>query len=191
MAEPQAVSVNVRVVTATNRDLQAEIKAGNFREDLFYRLNVISIHLPPLRERIADIPQLAGFFLEKTIEKYKLSDKRIAELAIRALVNYDFVGNIRELENLIERAAVASGVSNIVLPEHLFQNDSLNLSAKNKYTDGNLLDLPFKEAVAQLEKDLIEKGLREAHGNCSKAARKLEINCRLLYDKIEEHKISI
>lgn len=184
----QTVVANVRVVAATNRDLQAEIKAGNFREDLFYRLNVISIHLPPLRERIADIPALAEFFLDKTIEKYNLPNKNFAESAMRALVNYGFAGNVRELENLVERAAVASGVSNIILPEQLFQNESINASAKSK--NENLLDLPFKEAISKLEKALIEKALRETSGNRSEAARKLQINRRLLYDKIEEHKIS-
>ena len=183
----QTVSVNVRVVTATNRDLQAEIKAGNFREDLFYRLNVISTHLPPLRERIADIPALAEFFLDKTIEKYQFPNKNFAESAMRALVNHDFAGNVRELENVVERAVVASGVSNIILPEHLFQHETTNASAK--IDDGKLLDLPFKLAIAGLEKALIEKALRETDGNRSEAARKLEINRRLLYDKIEEHKI--
>lgn len=184
----QTVVANVRVVAATNRDLHTEIKAGNFREDLFYRLNVISIHLPPLRERIADIPALAEFFLDKTIEKYNLPNKNFAESAMRALVNNDFAGNVRELENLVERAAVASGVSNIILPEQLFQNESVSTSAKSE--NGNLLDLPFKEAIGRLEKKLIEKALRETNGNRSEAARKLEINRRLLYDKIEEHKIS-
>lgn len=186
----QAVNINVRVITATNRNLPLEIKTGNFREDLFYRLNVISIHLPPLRERVADIPQLAEFFLDKTIEKYNLPNKHFAESALRALVNYDFVGNVRELENLIERAAVSGGVSSVILPEQLFQNNSPNLSAKN-VKNKELLNLPFKEAIARLEKDLIEKALREANGNRSEAARKLEINRRLLYDKIEEHNISL
>lgn len=106
---------------------------------------------------------------------------------MRALINYDFAGNVRELENIVERAAVSGGISNVILPEQIFQNEPAGKSAGS--VDRNLLDLPFKEAIANLEKSLIEKALRETNGNRSEAARKLEINRRLLYDKIEEHKI--
>ena len=185
----QVVSVNVRVIAATNKNLPDEIIEKNFREDLFYRLNVVSINLPLLRERLADIPQLAEFFLDKAIEKHRLPHKNIAISAMRALVNYDFAGNVRELENIIERAAVASGVSSVILPDHIFQNAVQNVAVKS-FENADWLDLPFKEAVAKLEKALIEKALREAGGNRSEAARKLNINRRLLYDKIEEHKVS-
>lgn len=183
----QIVNANVRVIAATNRNLPEEIEAKTFREDLFYRLNVISIQLPSLRERLADIPQLAEFFLERAVKKHKLPDKILSDSALRELMNRDFAGNVRELENIIESAIIAGGVSKTVLPEHLFQN--LPKYTENKEKFENLLALPFKEAVSKLEKKLIENALQETNGNRSEAARKLGINRRLLYDKIEEHQI--
>lgn len=184
----QLININVRVIAATNRSLQEEIKEKNFREDLFYRLNVISIHLPSLSERLADIPQLAEYFLDKSLKKHNLPDKVLSDNIIRELLNHNFAGNVRELENMIERAVVESGLSKTILPEHFFQS-SVKAVSKNEKT-GNLLDLPFKEAISSLEKLLIEQALDESGGNRSEAARKLQISRRLLYDKIEEHKIS-
>ncbi|MGI8494147.1 MAG: sigma-54-dependent transcriptional regulator, partial [Pyrinomonadaceae bacterium] len=100
--------VDARVITATNRDLAKEIAAAKFREDLFYRLNFVSIHLPPLRERLADVPQLAEYFLEKITARSNLPPKILSESAVRILINRDFAGNVRELENVIERAVVRS-----------------------------------------------------------------------------------
>ena len=180
------IPIDVRIIAATNRDLQTEIAAKNFREDLFYRLNVVAIHLPPLRERLADVPQLAEFFLERAIKKHQLANKFLTDAAIKSLINRDFPGNVRELENVIERAAVTSGQANALTAENLSEENP----AKNSTKDfGQLLDLPFKEAVGKLEKSLIEKALRESAGNRTEAARKLGISRRLLYDKIQEHDI--
>ncbi len=181
------IPIDVRIIAATNRDLQTEIQAKNFREDLFYRLNVVAIHLPPLRERLADIAPLAEFFLEKSIVRHRLPNKYLTGAALRFLINREFKGNVRELENVIERAAVTSGQAGAITPEHLFdETNSLEKSASNF---GDLLDLPFKEAVGKLEKLLIEKALREANGNRTEAAQKLQISRRLLYDKLKEHRI--
>jgi len=180
------IAVDVRVIAATNRNLQTEIAEKMFREDLFYRLNVVSIHLPPLRERLADVPLLADYFLERAAEKHALPGKNITDSALRALINYDFPGNVRELENIIERAVVTSGLSNSILAEQIFQSNALNISQTE---DRIFLNLPFKEAIAKLERVLIENALRETDGNRSEAARKLGINRRLLYDKISEHQI--
>lgn len=183
----ETITVDVRIIAATNRNLQSEIEAKNFREDLFYRLNVISIHLPTLSERLSDVPQLAEFFVERSLEKHNLSNKVLSGAALRELMNRNFTGHVRELENIIERAVVTSGVSRTILPEHLFQVPPEKTETSIKIED--LLNLSYKEAVSRLEKLLIEKALREAQGNRSEAARKLEINRRLLYDKIEEHHI--
>lgn len=182
------IAIDVRIVAATNRDLPTEISENRFREDLFYRLNVVAIHLPPLRERIADIPQLAEFFLAKAVAKHNLPDKFLTDVAIKNLFEREFSGNVRELENLIERAAVTSGQSNAITPENLFADSKISLNQKAK-NFGELLDLPFKEAVGKLEKMLIEKALRESEGNRTEAAQKLEISRRLLYDKIKEYGI--
>ncbi len=180
------IPIDARVIAATNRDLEAEITAKNFREDLFYRLNVVSIHLPPLRERLADVGQLAEYFLERAVRNHKLPGKKLSDSALRGLMNLDFAGNVRELENIIERAAIAAGFSNSILPEHLAPETGKQSAPPNQ----NFLNLPFKEAVAALEKTLIENALRESGGNRTDAARRLDINRRLLYDKIAEHKIN-
>ncbi len=182
------IPIDARVIAATKRDLQAEIAAKNFREDLFYRLNVVSIRLPPLRERLADIGQLAEFFLERAANKHNLPPKTLAGAAVRVLMNRDFAGNVRELENIIERAVVSAGFSNSILPEHFSTETGNNSPPKPPHQ--NFLNLPLKEAVAALERALIENALRESEGNRSEAARKLGINRRLLYDKIAEHKIN-
>ncbi|HXG86397.1 MAG TPA: sigma 54-interacting transcriptional regulator [Pyrinomonadaceae bacterium] len=181
------IPIDVRVIAATNRDLQTEIIAKNFRADLFYRLNVVALHLPTLRERLADVPPLAEYFLEKATARNNLPPKTLSESAVRDLINRDFAGNVRELENVVERAAVASGTSSLILPEH-FSGAAGNV--ENNQPQPNFLNLPFKEAVARLEKILIENALDETGGNRSEAARTLGINRRLLYDKIAEHKIS-
>ena len=181
------IAVDVRIIAATNRDLPTEIAAKNFREDLFYRLNVVAIHLPSLRERLADVPQLAEFFLERAIAKHRLPDKFLTGAAMRELLAQEFAGNVRELENIIERAAVNSGASGAITPDNLFENQP---TAKNSSADfGAFLELPFKIAVAKLEKTLIENALRETDGNRTETARKLEISRRLLYDKLKEHSI--
>ena len=181
------IPVDVRILAATNRDLQTEIAEKTFREDLFYRLNVVLINLPPLRSRLADVPQLAEFFLERSIKKYKLPNKFLTDAAMKTLISREFSGNVRELENIIERAAVTSGMANAITPENLSEEyKTAEISAQN-FSD--LLNLPFKEAVGNLEKLLIEKALRESEGNRTEAARKLGINRRLLYDKIKEYKI--
>lgn len=182
------ISVDARIIAATNRDLQAEIQAKKFREDLFYRLDVVSIHLPSLNERLADVPQLAEFFLDKAMRKYDLPNKFLTGAAMNQLLKHEFPGNVRELENTIERAAVKSGVANAITPEMLFETK--NQERKSAVDFDEFLDLPFKKAVGSLEKLLIEKALREANGNRAEAARKLKISRRLLYDKIKEHDIS-
>jgi two-component system response regulator AtoC len=179
------IPIDVRVIAATNRDLPTEIAAKNFREDLFYRLNVVSIRLPALRERLADVGQLAEYFLERATQKHQLPTKNLSDAALRKLMNLDYAGNVRELENIIERATVAAGFSGSILPEHLGSETGKQSAPPNQ----NFTDLPFKEAVAALEKTLIERALREAHGNRTQASRILGINRRLLYDKIAEHQI--
>jgi two-component system, NtrC family, response regulator AtoC len=181
----ETISTDVRVIAATNRDLRREIEAKMFREDLFYRLSVVELRLPALRERLVDVPVLAEYFLEKTIAKHKLSNKFLTDSALRALLTYEFPGNVRELENIIERAAITSN-SEAILPENLLPN---NEAATEKIPPNDFFKLPFHEAVAALERDLIVRALRETDGNRSEAAKRLGINRRLLYSKIEEHKI--
>ncbi|MDT4897599.1 MAG: two-component system, NtrC family, response regulator AtoC [Acidobacteriota bacterium] len=185
----ESVSVDVRVVCATNRDLKEEVEEKRFREDLFYRLNVIEVRLPPLRERLADVPQLAESFLERAVVRHALKTKTLSPTALRELLAYDFPGNVRELENMIERAAVTSN-GEVILPEHLFGGDRATDAASSQNADTKLFELPFHRAVAALERELIRRALRTANGNRAEAARLLGINRRLLYSKMEEHQIT-
>lgn len=181
----ETIAVDVRVIAATNRDLRREIEAKTFREDLFYRLSVIELNLPPLRERLADVPILAEYFLEKAVAKHGLKNKFLTDSAIRALLNYEFPGNVRELENIVERAAISSNAEAIT-PENLLPKTE----AAETQPPENFSNLPFHEAVHALERSLIVRALRETGGNRSEAAKRLGINRRLLYSKIEEHKIT-
>jgi two-component system response regulator AtoC len=180
----ETVAVDVRVIAATNRDLKKEVDEKQFREDLYYRLSVIEIHLPPLRARLADVPQLAEHFLEGAVARHALAPKVISDEAMRALLAYDYPGNVRELENMIERAVVTAGVD-VLSPSHLFSPDQ----SYEARTNQSFLDLPFKDAVAALERELIRRALEAADGNRTEAARRLGINRRLLYSKLEEHGI--
>jgi two-component system response regulator AtoC len=180
----ETINVDVRLLAATNRDLRREIENKNFREDLFYRLAVVELRLPALRERLSDVPALAEYFLEKATTKNNLPDKFLSEATVRRLLSYDFPGNVRELENIIERAAVVAN-SDFISPENLFPHEP---PAASKNAD-QLYNLPFHEAVAALERELIVRALRAADGNRTEAAKLLKINRRLLYSKIEEHRI--
>ncbi|MFQ6093015.1 MAG: sigma-54 interaction domain-containing protein, partial [bacterium] len=174
IGETSSRNVDVRIIAATNKNLVEEIKAGRFREDLYYRLNVINILMPPLRERRKDIPLLAHHFLKKHA---KLAGKRIkgfSSAALDHLVGYNWPGNVRELENTIERAVVLAQ-GELVEADDLF-------SAKPPPTDVLETGISLKEC----ERRLIEKTLREAEGNKTRAARILGISLRTLHNKLKE-----
>ncbi len=185
----ETVSVDVRVIAASNQDLKLAVNERRFREDLFYRLSVIEIRLPPLRARLGDVPQLAEYFLERTATRHGLALKVLSDEATRCLMAYDFPGNVRELENMIERAVITAGAAVEVLsPAHLFGEGAETITDEAR-TNRAFLGLPFKEAVAALERDLIRRALEASGGNRAEAARRLGINRRLLYSKLEEHQI--
>jgi DNA-binding NtrC family response regulator len=175
-------NVNIRVIAATNRDLKKSILEKNFREDLYYRLNVIPIELPPLRKRKEDVPILVNHFVEK--HKSKAPEKNITGVskdAMQALVNYHFPGNIRELENAIEYAiAFTSGpvVQSDDLPKYILEDKKLSEEARA------IPIMPLKDAKAQFEKGLIMAALIESGGNISEASRLLNIHRQNLQQKI-------
>jgi DNA-binding NtrC family response regulator len=175
--------VNLRIIAATNRDLDMACKKGVFREDLFYRLNVINIHLPPLRNRIEDISVLVDHFIEKHAHKRKdLLIKNISEEAMSILINYSYPGNIRELENIIERAvsfANSPGILPADLPASLQQFPSQKISPS----------LKLKETIKNVEKELIWSSLQRSGGNISKAAFELGIHRQQLQRKLRRLKI--
>ncbi|MGC9045347.1 MAG: sigma-54 interaction domain-containing protein [Thermodesulfovibrio sp.] len=180
----QPIKVDVRFIAATNKDLIKACKEGSFREDLFYRLNVIQIELPPLRNRKEDIPSLVKFFINKHSSKRKdIHIRGITEEALDALMNYSFPGNVRELENIIERAIAFTNSSEITvkdLPSYIIKS-----SHSKKISHGNL-----KEAINNFEKELIWSALQKTRGNISKAAELLGIHRQQLQRKLKQYKIA-
>jgi len=177
----QPIQVDLRVIAATNKNLESMIRKGTFREDLYYRLNVVTINLPPLRERKEDIPHLCQHFLHKYATENNKNVTRFSREAFDILVKYDFPGNVRELENIVERAVILARHSHI----------SLNDLPPNVFLPG---DTVFKDVsrgleqqVAALEKNAILTELRRCGGNQSKAARNLKITERKLRYKIHKY----
>jgi len=190
IGDTKTLKVDVRVIAATARDLAKEVERGTFREDLYYRLNVISVHLPPLRERKMDIPALVRHFIAKYNEKLGTSVEEISKEALRALMAYNWPGNVRELENAIERAMVLSAGPRIEI-DHL---PEAVLGARDSGGVPLPLDtneLSIKKATQAIEKDLIVKALQKTNRNRTHAARLLEISHRTLLYKIEEYGINL
>ncbi|MEO5358442.1 MAG: sigma-54 dependent transcriptional regulator [Nitrospirae bacterium YQR-1] len=188
VGSPHHEKVNTRFIAATNRDLAKAMSEGTFRKDLFYRLNVISIHLPPLRERREDIPILARHFLQKYSHKRRgVKITGFTQDAVEALIGYDFPGNIRELENTIEYAISFTNTNEITLND-LPQKIRLN---KIKPPAVTTIDKPLKTAVDNYEKLLISSALRQCSGNISQTARVLSIHRQSLQQKIKDFSINI
>ena len=171
-----SISADVRILSATHRDLQKAISENRFREDLFYRLNVISIHVPPLRERQEDIPLLAKAFIRKYGTGMGKEGAPITPPALRLLMEYDWPGNVRELENVIERALVI-GRGNEIAAKDL------------PFTSHDRTYKEFPKSLRMMEKLHIERILREDNWNISRAARDLDIDRQTLYNKIEKYGI--
>ena len=164
----RSIKVDVRVIAATNRDLEAEIKNGNFRADLYYRLNVVELTMPPLRERREDIPLLSDYFVSKYSLKCNRKVTGISKEARTLLTNYDFPGNVRELENAVERAVVL-GNSELILPEDLPET-----ILETETPEVPVME--YQKAVNEMKKNLILKTLEQADGNYTEAAKLLGLH---------------
>jgi len=186
----QPIPVDVRVLAATNRDLEREVSAGNFRADLYYRIHVVPIALPALRERREDVKLLAESFLERTRAENRRGPERIAPAALAALERYSWPGNVRELENAIERAVtLGSGAAIEVedLPDEIqlaSRSESLHEAVRSGHLD-------LEGAVARLEVELIREALARTRGNQTRAADMLGITRRLLKLKMDRHGIVV
>jgi DNA-binding NtrC family response regulator len=180
----KSLAVNVRMLAATNKDLLHEVKEGRFREDLYYRLNVIPIHLPALRERRNDIPLLARHFLSRFVAE---QDRRIKEYnpeAMRTLINYEWQGNVRELENSIEHAVVLAKGNTIEvsdLPSSVVKSSGSSVSSRKG---------PRLSTIAENEKDLLSGTLEKCGWNKKEAAKQLGISRNTLYQKLKRYGIS-
>jgi DNA-binding NtrC family response regulator len=180
------IAVDVRVVAATHRNLEQEVRGGAFREDLYYRLKVVEVELPPLRERSQDIPALTQRFLEQVTERLGRDKKRISEAALAHLARHSWPGNVRELQNVIEQAAVLASAEEIEV-------DDLNLGgapAAGAATSADLVGLPFSDAkrraVERFEREFLLRALRQSNGNISRAAESVGMVRQSLQQKIRE-----
>ncbi len=180
----RSIKVDVRIVAATNRDLPQAVKAGAFRADLFYRLNVVGVTLPPLRDRLADVPQLAELFLRKYCRESKKPLMRIAPQAMKRLMAYPWPGNVRELQNAIERAVVLK-TGDCLEPDD-FVLQPMNLSCEE--ADGS--DLPFHESVEQHKRRIILRALSKTGGSRVRAAELLGLQATYLSRLIKQLNIS-
>ncbi|MBL8993867.1 MAG: sigma-54-dependent Fis family transcriptional regulator, partial [Spirochaetia bacterium] len=176
--------VDIRLITASNKDLNLEVKAGHFREDLFYRLNVIDIGLPALRERKGDIEILARHFFERYASENNLPEPEITGAVFSALENYTWPGNIRELSNVVEKMVVLSRDRKITLSD---------LPEKIRHTVNTdpFIQIPYGMTMEEAERKIIEETIRHCGGNKSEAAKVLGIGRKTLHRKIGEDKDDI
>jgi two-component system response regulator PilR (NtrC family) len=184
----ETIKVDVRIIAATNCDLKEMVEEGTFREDLYYRLHVINIYLPPLRERKDDVPLLVHHFLEKYAEENNRRDLELTPEALDVLMDYHWPGNVRELENVIERAVVLSAGSRIgteLIPEHVRAPQAFQIPKFVVPPEG----ISFKDVVTNVEKRLIESTLEAAGGVQKRAAELLGIKPTTLNEMIKRYEI--
>lgn len=183
------IAVDIRIISATNKDLEQEVAAGNFREDLFYRLNVIQIRVPPLRERKEDIPLLARHFFKKYADETQKQVDKISPVALKILMQYSFPGNVRELENIIERSVALASSSAIQAEDLSFININNGKGAK---IDTPAVTIPsdgfdLEEYIARTEKDILLKALEISRGAKQKAAGLLGISFRSFRHRLSKY----
>ncbi|HLG28891.1 MAG TPA: sigma-54 dependent transcriptional regulator, partial [Candidatus Brocadiales bacterium] len=189
----QTIKVDVRIIAATNKDLSTAIKQGTFREDLFYRINVIPIILPPLRERKEDIPLLAAHFLEKYCTILKKDIRAISNDSMNAMISYNWPGNVRELENIIERAVIMAKntiITDINLSKEgartITPSDSLTIS----FEDNHITELVYEDFIGYCEKQYITKTLEKHQGRVDLSAKSAMMDTKTFYRKMKRHDIN-
>ena len=188
IGESKAMKIDVRVIAATAKNLEEEVQKGNFREDLFYRLNVLSVKLPPLKDRSEDIPLLCDHFIKRFNKQLDKDIQGISSAALSRLLAYGWPGNVRELENAIERAVVLSE-DVLLTPEHF--SPDFNQGSKKDPMHEIINGYSLKKAQKILEEKLIIKALSETNGNRTQASRLLEISHPSLLSKIKAYNISL
>ena len=173
----KSIPVDIRLISATNKNLFKSVKEGGFREDLLYRINTIHLEVPPLRERREDVPQLAEFFLRRLAKKYNKGNLKFSEKALRKLENYVWPGNVRELEHAIEKAVILS------------DNEELQPADFYMRTPDETSFVVESFTLEEMEKILIEKALRKYDNNISAVAVELGISRPTLYSKIKKYEL--
>jgi DNA-binding NtrC family response regulator len=180
------VTTDVRVIIATNKDLNEEIEAGNFRADLFYRINVVPIEVPPLRERVCDIARLAEHFLMVYARENNKNINGVSDDSMRLLQQYNWAGNVRELENVIERAVILAKAGSILtedLPDRITDNSIVSPQAAGV--------LPLKQALEGPEREIIDRALRTSGWNRQKTAEMLQVNRSTLFKKMRKYGLAL
>lgn len=188
----EPIKVDVRVIAATNVDLAQAVKDKKFRLDLYYRLNIINIDIPPLRERKEDIVELVSFFVNHYREAFKKEIDFVPKSIINRLLAHDWPGNVRELENLIQRAVLMAKGKMITEADLIFDQDPrIEQQRVDTFNiDDKLGALPLKAIVADFEAAIIHRALDKYNGNVSTAATQLKLGKTALYDKMKQHGIS-
>jgi Nif-specific regulatory protein len=182
LGSTKTIKVNIRLIAATNQDLTSAVEEGRFREDLFYRLNVYPIYLPPLREREADVLLLADYFLEKYAKEYAKDIKRISTPAIEALTRYHWPGNVRELENCLERAV-------LLCDDQVIRSFHLPPTLQTAEDTGTHQSQSFTEAVEAFEREVLIDALKSSRGNMRQAAQALRTTERIFGYKVKKYGI--
>jgi len=185
LGDTRSIKIDVRVLAATTKDLAGEVKAGHFRDDLFYRINVLQVTVPPLRERAGDLGLLIQHFVDKTAKRLGLQVNQVDPAVLRALQRYLWPGNVRELENVIERAMVMAGGRTIELEDLPPALQEAQAQTSPLLPDDGALSI--KEASRRLERELIRRALEKTGGNRTQAAKLLEISHPALLYKIKEY----
>jgi transcriptional regulator with GAF, ATPase, and Fis domain len=204
----EVIKTNVRIIAASNKDLRTEVTAGRFRQDLFYRLNIFPIDIPPLRQRREDIPLLVALFLQQSMLRCNKKILGLSSNAYAALWDYDWPGNVRELENMIERGVILAEENSVIDIQHLFTSgeklkiDSFNLSASGSLVKSELTDntLNEKQALAnsllemlpsfdQIETLVFERAMQLSNGNISAAARRLKMGRAQVEYRLKKHQL--
>jgi two-component system NtrC family response regulator len=183
LGSSQTIKVDVRIIAATHRHLEEKISTGDFREDLFFRLNVVSIWIPPLRKRKADIPLLTDFFIKKYAQENQKPIKGITKEALDFLMKYDFAGNVRELENMIQSAVVlcrSDYITQKCLPQQM------KIKSERAILDPYHLESGYEAKMKAFEKEMISEALSQTGGNQSAAARLLNMTERHLRSRLEK-----
>ncbi len=181
------LKVDVRIIAATNADLKKRVQEGKFREDLYYRLNVFPIEIPPLRERKEDIPLLVEHFIKKYAREMKVPPKKVKDRAMKLLMQYEWKGNVRELENTIERAMILAEGDEIG-PEHIsLVGVDTGEPLGETLTQGVSLEEAVKEVVRRVERRIIQEALERHHWNKTRVAEELQVSYKTLLTKIKEY----
>ncbi|CAG0939764.1 partial Transcriptional regulatory protein ZraR, partial [Candidatus Brocadiaceae bacterium] len=184
----KAIYVDARIIAATNENLEKAVEFGKFRKDLFYRINVIRIHLPSLRERREDVPLLVEYFLEKILEKLKKGKRVFSKESMKALTNYNWPGNIRELQNIIERAVTLSKNETISVEELPLPAEEFSVLTEDLLEDQKRKSF-IVTSLAEQEKNAIVEALNKYGGNQTKVAQVLGISTTTLWRKIKKYRI--